>query len=119
MIPKAITDDLRNGMGLDECLIKHKTNLKILFTKEYPEEIRCSPEWRYIEKRGRGYDIKKKKFKSTYYFGKYKTLEDAQKVRDKLICIGWKQNQVDNICNELVITRIPGKNEHRYREAVS
>lgn len=116
MIPQAITEDLRNGMGLEECLIKHETNLKILFTREYPEEISFDPEWRYIEKRGRGYNIKKKILKSTYYYGKYKTLEDAQQVRDKLICINWKQNQVDNICKELGITRIPGKNEQRYSE---
>ena len=119
MIPKEITEDLKKGMGLEECLIKHNTNLKTLFNREYPEEIRFDPEWRYIEKRGRGYDIKKKIFKSTCYYGKYATLEDAQRVRDKLILCDWNQRKVDNICKELGITRIPGKNEQRYYEVIS
>lgn len=119
MIPQAITEDLRNGMGLEECLIKHETNLKTLFSKEYPDEIRCDPKWKYIEKRGSNYYIKKKIFKSTYYYGRYNTLEDAQLVRDELISIGWKQNKVDNICKKLGVKRIPGKNEHRFCEATS
>ena len=32
MIPEEITKDLRTGMSLDECLKKHNTNLKQLFS---------------------------------------------------------------------------------------
>ena len=118
MIPKKITEDLRNGMGLEECLIKHETNLKTLFHRVYPDEIRCDPKWKYIEKKGANYYIKKKKYrsKSTYYYGIYRTLEDAQKVRDELIFCGWKQNKVDSICKKVGVERIPGKNEQRYSE---
>lgn len=110
MIPYAITEDLRNGMGLEECLIKHETNLKTLF---------CDPELKYIEKRGVNYYIKKKKHRSTYYYGIYSTLKDAQLVRDELIMTGWKQKKVDSICKKLGVNRIPGKNEHRFCEATS
>ena len=116
MIPYAITEDLRYGMGLEECLIKHETNLKTLFDREYPDEIRCDPELKYIEKRGVNYYIKKKKHRSTYYYGIYSTLKDAQLVRDELIVTGWKQNKVDSICKKLGVNRIPGKNEHRFYE---
>ena len=116
MIPKAITEDLRNGMGLEECLIKHETNLKTLFNREYYDDNRFNPENKYIEKRGIGYHVKKKIKCKTYYFGKYSSLEDARKVRDKLIINEWKQNQVDNICKELNIQRLPSRNEKRYYE---
>ena len=116
MIPQEITEDLRNGMGLEECLIKHETNLKTLFDKEYPDEIRCDPKCKYIEKRGANYYIKKKILKSTYYYGIYSTLKDAQLVRDELIVTGWKQNKVNSICKKLGVNRIPGKNEHRFHE---
>lgn len=116
MIPIEITEDLRNGMGLEECLIKHNTNLKTLLHKEYPNMVKSANERKYIEKRGQGYHIKKKIKYKTYYFGHYASFEDAMKVRDKLICIGWEQNKVNSICEELGVKRIPSKNEHRYYE---
>ena len=119
MIPLGITEDLRNGMGLEECLIKHETNLKTLFDKDYPDELKCDHKWKYIEKRGANYYIKKKRHRSTYYYGIYSTLKDAQLVRDELIRTGWKQNQVNNICEKVGVKRIPGKNEHRFCEATS
>ena len=110
MIPEEITEDLKKGMGLDECLKKHNTNLKDLFSDEYV------PINAYIEKRCGKFHIKKKLRNKTYYFGKYSNLTDAQKVRNKLIEIGWKQNQVDSICKELGVKRIHGKNEERFYE---
>ncbi|WP_296882219.1 hypothetical protein [uncultured Methanobrevibacter sp.] len=119
IIPEAITIDLRNGMGLDECLKKHNTNLKTLLQSNYPSTPVKSEQRKYIEKKGDTFYIKKKFQSKTYYFGRYYSLEDAQKVRDKLIFIGWKQNQVDNICKKLGVNRIPSKNEHRYFEGSS
>lgn len=119
MIPFAITEDLRNGMGLEECLIKHNTNLKTLLHREYPDSINSSSETKYIEKRGKHFHIKKKINKKTYYYGIYATLHDAQLVRDQLIRNGWEQNKVDSICKKVDVERIPSKNEHRYYEAAS
>ena len=116
-IPQAITIDLQNGMGLEECLIKHGTNLKTLFSSGYPKVF--NEKTMYIEKRGRNYYIKKKIINKTYYYGIYATLEDAQKVRDELIEIGWKQDQVHNICLKCGVDRIPGQYEERYFEVTS
>jgi len=114
MIPEAITRDLQNGMGLDECLKKHNTNLKILFNAD---DIKSrDPDFSYIEKRGQNYHIKKKIKSQTYFFGIYSSLEDAKKVRDKLILTGWKQKQVNRICEEVNVKRVPSKNEQRYYE---
>ncbi|WP_296852621.1 hypothetical protein [uncultured Methanobrevibacter sp.] len=121
-IPRAITIDLQNGMGLEECLIKHGTNLKTLFSNVssgYPKAKVSNEETRYIEKRGRNYYIKRKIINKTYYYGIYATLEDAQLVRDQLIVTGWKQNQVNNICEKVGVKRIPGKTEERYFEVTS
>lgn len=115
MIPIEITEDLRDGMGLEECLVKHGTNLQSLFKSNYPETINPDSERKYIEEKSNGFYIKKKRMRSTYYFGKYATLEDAQKVRNELVRTGWKQNKVDKICKKLGVKRIPNKrNNHIY-----
>ena len=113
MIPKEITRDLQSGMSLEETLIKHNTNLKILFQKEKEGFYEVM---KYIEKRGNHYYIKKKIMNRTYYFGTYATLEDAQRVRDQLMLCDWKQNQVDRICRGLGVERIISKNERRYSD---
>lgn len=63
--------------------------------------------------------LKRKIINKTYYYGIYATLEDAQKVRDELIEIGWEQDQVHNICLKCGVDRIPGQNEERYFEVTS
>lgn len=113
MIPEEITRDLQNGMGLEECLIKHETNLKVLFKKK-PSPFEGMSQ--YIERRGKHYYIKKKIMNRTYYFGTYATLKDARRVRGRLILCDWKQNQVDRICRELGVERIISKNERRYSD---
>lgn len=119
MIPVEITEDLKKGMGLEECLIKHGTNLTTLFKSNYPETINPDSERKHIEEKPSGFYIKKKIDWITYYYGRYATLQDAQMVRDELIRTGWKQDQVDNICHGLGITRIPNKrNNHVYKERV-
>ena len=50
MIPEEIPRDLQNGMGLEESLIKHKTNLKVLFKKK-PSPFEGMSQ--YIERRGK------------------------------------------------------------------
>ena len=115
MIPKEITEDLRSGMGLEECLIKHNTNLKSLLSKSSLGR-QHDEENKYIERRRDKFYIKKSIGSKTLFFGIYSSLKDAQLVRDRLILTGWKQNQVDKICKQLRVTRVPGKNEQRYYE---
>lgn len=117
MIPEGITRDLRNGMGLEECLIKHNTNLKTLLHRSYPEQVNSDSEHKHIEQRGENYYIKKKIKNRTYYYGIYTSLEDAQLVRDQLILTNWKQNKVASICESLGVERIPSRNEARYYDS--
>lgn len=112
MIPSEITEDLRKGMSLEDCLIKHNTNLQILF--ETNLETHQTNSHKYIENRGKRFSIKKKINKRTCYFGSYSSLEDAQKVRDELIRTGWQQNKVNRICEYLEVKRIISKNDSRY-----
>ena len=115
MIPSEITEDLRKGMSLEDCLIKHKTNLQTLFHNEYPKTLRNDVEKRYIEKKGKRFNIKKKINNHTYYFGVYSSFKDAKEVREELIRTGWKQNQVDNICERIGVERLPSNNEERFK----
>lgn len=113
MIPLEITEDLRKGMSIEDCLIKHNTNLKILFDNESNKSH--ENDMRYIEKRGKRFNIRKKIKNCTCYFGGYSSFNDAQKVREELIRIGWKQNQVDNICERIGVERLPSNNEERFK----
>jgi len=117
MIPPEITRDLQNGMGLEECLIKHNTNLKTLMTNPYTFTKELNDETKYIEKSGRKWYVKRRVNGKTKYYGYYRCLEDAQRVRDRIIELDWKQSKVDSVCKELGIERIPSKNEGRYYES--
>lgn len=115
MIPEEITQDLRLGMSLDDCLTKHNTNLRELFKQNThpkglikPKKPRFNPA-KYVQYRDDHYYIRKWLKGKIKLFGAYGTLEDAIKVRDELIRIGWKQKSVDKICNEVGVERIKGE----------
>ena len=118
MIPREITEDLRAGMGLEECLIKHGTNLSILFKSNYPEHISHDRDRRYIEETAGAFYIKKQKDYKVTYFGRYSSLSDAQLVRDELINTGWVQNRVDEICERVGVMRLPSKNEYQFKSGI-
>jgi len=123
MIPAEITEDLKNGMGLEECLIKHQTNLRTLFQNQYklPLTTRKGPVTYILEQDGRFLIRKKIKRKNkrskTYVFGVYNSREDAETIRDALILNGWKQKSVNRLCIEHGIDRCIGRHEERYRGA--
>lgn len=125
MIPAEITQDLREGMGLEECLIKHQTNLKTVLQgtniKKLPPTKARSPVTYILERNGT-YLIRKKlkrknKRSKTYVFGVYNSREDAETIRDELIQNGWKQKSVERLCQKHGIERHKGKHEERYRGA--
>lgn len=115
MIPAEITNDLRNGMKLDDCLIKHHTNLNELFSdgvkvvSRAPKECVKTNRERYIQYRNGAYILKKYiKGEGSVVFGYYNSIEDAVKVREVMERIGWKRNKVDEICEELGVERRTG-----------
>ena len=120
MIPKQITADLRNGLSLEETLVKHQTNLKTLFHDnilKQPLTKQRSREVTYILEANNHFTIRKNIEGKTKVFGVYNSREDAETIRDELICNGWNQKSVERLCKEHGIERCYGKFESRYKVA--
>ena len=122
MIPEMITEDLKSGLGLEETLVKHGTNLQQLFkcnaVRKQPLTKQKSSEVTYIYENNAGHFIIRKKVnKKVRIFGAYNSREDAEFIRDLLIGNGWKIRSVDRLCRENNIERIPGQKEYRYKGA--
>lgn len=100
MIPKQITADLRNGLSLEETLVKQR-----------------SREVTYILEANNHFTIRKNINGKTKVFGVYNSREDAEFIRDLLIENGWKIQSVERLCRENNIERIPGQKEYRYKGA--
>ena len=107
MIPKAITTDLRNGMGLEDTLIKHGTNLQELFqsnSNKSNSKYKVFDEWSQIQPTKYGtFRVYKYIFGHRIEFGTYRTHEDAIIVRDELIKCGWNKNKLPMIISEFGI----------------
>lgn len=106
--------DLRNGMKLEDALIKHRLDLPTAF--ELVPKFRTHHDdksenkyneyaGKYILFRHNRFYVRKQIKGKTRMFGSYNSLEDAIAVREKMIEIGWKQKQVDKVCEELGIFR--------------
>lgn len=102
MVSVELTNDLKNGLSLEEALLKHNTSLREIFkdVNNYPvkRENRTprTSEWKYIQyTQSHTYRIIKGKHRICY--GTYKTFEDAKKVREELIKCNWDKKQLDNI----------------------
>ena len=109
MIPKAITIDLRNGMGLEETLVKHKTNLQELFqsnSNKCNSKYSVFDEWSQIQPTKHGtFRVYKYLYGHRIEFGSYRSHEDAILVRDELIKCDWDKNQLPRIIRELGIVQ--------------
>jgi len=120
MIPKEITDDLRKGMSIEECLCKHNTNFRELFRVDHmntgmkPKKSKTHVA-KYIQERSGHFYLRKSINGKTRMFGTYKSVEDAILVRDELERIGWKQRKVDEICERLGVSRMKGYYNNRVR----
>ena len=105
-IPKEITEDLRSGLSLEETLIKHNTNLKILFNNIEHENIKkknvlYNSDWRNIKPtRSSTYGISKQVNGIRLSFGTYKTFEDAKLVRDELERVCWDKEKLPEILSK-------------------
>ena len=128
--------DLKEGMTLSEACCKHEVTLDYAFrnmgkmetmvkakakakakTLNPAPRIRRSKKKRnlkalnpsrYIFQRGEVFSVRKSVKCRTKIFGSYNSLEDACRVRDELERIGWKQRQVDNVCERLGVERRKG-----------
>ena len=101
----ALAKDLKNGMSLEEALIKHNTNLQKELGRTYKRKpkkqstdpnahvYRCYAKWA----------IKKTINKKPLYYGIYDTVYEARLVRDELIKCGWDKNELKHILKRLNI----------------
>ena len=107
-------EDLKSGMTLEECLLKHNTTLKTVFDSQLPSAKRKKKEKprktiradKYIQERDGKFYVRKYVKGTTKLFGTYRSLEDARLVRDYLLKHGWKQKSVDSICKKLGVERV-------------
>lgn len=102
MVSAELTEDLRDGLTLEEALIKHNTSLREIFkaVNNYPvkreQRTPRTSEWKYIQyTKSHTYRIIKGTPRISY--GTYKTFEDAKKVREELIECNWDRNQLPKI----------------------
>lgn len=93
--------DLRNGMGLEEALVKHNTNLKnaLNITQRDWKAI----EERHIYARSNGFSVVKNIGGINIYFGVYNSVSEAKKVRDELIKCDWDKSKLKRILRKLNI----------------
>lgn len=93
MIPKEITCDLKNGLSLEETLIKHHTNLKELFSVDYSPKL--TDDWTYIQPtKWNSFRVSKSINGKRQEFGTYKSHAEALIVRNKLIECNWDKSQL-------------------------
>ena len=109
--------DIKNGMGLEEALIKHNLTLLEAFDmahkpitrknkrKTYQKRNIYTTVDEYISKRGDGFHLRKRIKGKTVWGGSYSSLEDAQQVKEYLNKHGWNIVKVNQACKELGITR--------------
>lgn len=98
----ALMNDLRSGMGLDEALKKHNTNLQNELYRRNEVSVHTNKSTKKGEDKNIYPSCKKFAIKKTHnckrlYFGLYSTIEEARIVRDELIQCNWDKNQLQQI----------------------
>ena len=118
-IMKAFQQDLKNGMTLEDALIKHNLSFKQAVEmspvqrtnkKRQKDNVRKNMS-RYIQLQGKSYHVRKTINGKTVSFGTFATLEDAIKVRDYLIEHGWNIVKMRQACKEYEIKQSGWKHD--------
>lgn len=109
---RSFQNDLREGMTIQEALMKYNMSLEYAFKKlqhKSPKKSRYVPkqknQTKYIQERNNHFYLRKAIRKKVKPFGTYSSLEDAVKVRDHCMRHGWKQTKIDEYCKELGVVR--------------
>ena len=98
-----ISKDLKNESIEDICT-KYNITFKELVEQSMQNNLRVSGDksaYKFIYQKEHGYVIQKTIKTKYQYFGTYDSLEDARKVRDKLIDCNWEKSQLPLILKEL------------------
>lgn len=110
--------DLRNGMALEDALIKHNLSFKEavelcprpmvcqrLKRKPYSKRNLYKKVDTYISLKKDSYMVRRQRNGKSCWGGAYYSLEDAQKVRDYLEEHGWNIINVNKACKKFGIER--------------
>ena len=98
---KALMQDLRAGMGLEEALIKHKTNLKEALAMPSCDK---PLDEKYIYRVNGAWLLKKQVNGKMVVFGTYDFLSEAKIVRRELAKYNWNKLKLGKILDEQNIT---------------
>ena len=99
-----IRDDLWNGMSIDNVCRKYNIPFSILVAMmKQGERNNSGPKTRelYIVERDGRYHIRR----ANQYYGTYRTLSDAIKVRDWFIYNMFDKRKIDKACEECGVER--------------
>ena len=110
---KAIRRELLEGVTIEEVLLKYRLNFQELWDmfKYYDNpnsKIDNKPYHNYILERNGSFAVRKSINGKTKIFGVYNSLADAILMRDCFEKDGWKQRNVDRLCDEMGIERRKG-----------
>ena len=101
-----VRKDLKNGNGLEDTLVKHKTTLKKVFNdalhdQKHPRKTEIDGFTYIFPTPYNSYRVSKVFGKKTIYCGSYTRLKDAQYIRDKMIEYDWDTTMLPELKNKL------------------
>ena len=103
MIPETIINDLKQGLSLEETLIKHGTNLKEVFHKNYVPGV--IDDWTYIQPTPwNTFRVAKTIHGTRKEFGTYKSHNEALTVRNQLMECEWDKSRLPEIWETYGVT---------------
>ena len=100
---------LKSGESIEKvCTEYNLTFAELTDMLKYANPIKPKKLPKYISKRDGHYFLRK----GNTYYGSYRTLEDAKKVRDYFIYGRWDKRKIDEACEKVGVKRI--KRQGRY-----
>lgn len=112
--PATVRTKLKNGSSIESVCKEYNLTFNDLFKllekgtdlpRDPNPEASCSTGELYITKRTKG---RKRYFlrKNGVFYGSYKSLEDAKKVRDYFIMHRWDKRKLDEVCKKVGVKRV-------------
>ena len=99
----SIQKDFKNGLSISEICDKYSITFKELVTIHLKKQAELNPK-NSIRHHSGGFVLEKTINGKTVYYGYYKTLETAEKVKQKLIQCNWNKKYLPLIHKELGVT---------------
>ena len=106
MDEETIRNQLKQGISIDDVCREHgltfESLINIMRTYDNPIRRKTSKGMAFIYRMPNGhYSVSK----CSKHFGTYKTLRDAQKIRDWMLRHGWNKSQLDMACDWCSVER--------------